>query len=93
MSMDCPKCEAKGSCLNSRRRVNSSVYRSYKCANEHRWSSVEWPLEVSDGPRPPGGGALLDQVYARLLVEAKAELRERVLEVLDPEPQDVVENA
>lgn len=96
MSMNCPVCDAKGSCLNSRRRNDSNVYRTYRCAKDHCWSSIEFIARISEGRRKPGGSGrpLMDEVNDRLLAEAKAELRAKLLEVLDGAgPQPVVENA
>jgi transcriptional regulator NrdR family protein len=51
MSMNCPKCDAKGKCLDSRHRVRDhTTSRTYKCTRcSLRWSTTE--VIVSQGTK------------------------------------------
>jgi hypothetical protein len=49
--MKCPDCNAWALVLETRTRQDGTIYRRYKCANLHRFSSKEAPY-VSDSNQP-----------------------------------------
>ena len=47
--MDCPKCDAKAHCRDTRRRKDHTTVRRYACVNGHRWSTLEVVCRVGRG--------------------------------------------
>ncbi len=44
--MKCPRCQAWSEVKESRQRDSGFTYRRYECANQHRFSTEERPVEV-----------------------------------------------
>lgn len=43
--MKCPDCKAWAVVKDTRQKVNGSTYRRYECANLHRFSTREVPVQ------------------------------------------------
>lgn len=51
MSLDCPACESKAKCVNSRPSGDGTVNRRYHCACGSKFTSVEVIISLDGKPR------------------------------------------
>lgn len=86
MSMNCPKCSGTGACIDSRRKLDSSTTRRYRCAAGcgAKWSTSEVIVHVdaTGGTPRRGGRRLSGAVESRFKREANDALRKELSEFL-----------